>query len=221
MDNGLGLRLKDVHFGYPGRPGVLRGLSLDLRLGEKVGLIGANGSGKTTLLQVIVGLLKPQKGEVFFEVMGRPRKTEADFREVRERVGLVFQDADDQLFCPTVAEDVAFGPLNLGVGHAEAEKRVRETLETLGLAGFEERVTYQLSGGEKKLVSLATVLAMRPRVLLLDEPTAGLDETARERIVRLLKGLEVGYLMISHDKEVLAETCTRMLRLSGGRILEA
>jgi len=218
-NDGLGLRLKDIHFGYPGRSGVLQGLGLDLRLDEKVGLIGANGSGKTTLLHIIVGLLKPQSGEVFFE--DRPRVTEADFREVCEKVGLVFQDADDQLFCPTVAEDVAFGPLNLGVGHAEAERRVKETLATLGLSGFEERVTYQLSGGEKKLVSLATVLAMRPKMLLLDEPTSGLDETARERIIRLLKGLPVGYLIISHDKDVLAETCTRMLRLTGGRIVEA
>ena len=120
------------------------------------------------------------------EILGRERTKEADFKDVRAALGFVFQDADDQLFCPTVAEDIAFGPLNLGATQDQARKLVRETLETLGLSGFEDRVTYKLSGGEKKLVSLGTVLAMKPRMLLLDEPTTGLDEETVERIIKVL-----------------------------------
>ena len=139
-------------------------------------LLGPNGCGKTTLLHLIVGLLRPSAGQI--EAFGRQRMAEADFHEVRRRVGLLFQDADDQLFCPTVAEDVAFGPLNLGKSRDEVRRIVAGTLDSLGLAGYEHRVTYRLSGGEKRLVALATVLAMQPEVLLLDEPSGGLDDAS-------------------------------------------
>ena len=126
--------------------------------------------------------------------------------EVRQKVGLLFQNADDQLFCPTVIEDVAFGPLNQGKKPEEAVRIARETMDRLGLNGFEDRVTYKLSGGEKKLVSLATVLAMQPQVLLLDEPTAGLDEKTKERLVHILKNLEITFMVVSHENHFLEHT---------------
>ena len=208
-----------VHVAYdPARP-VLAGCDLSLDAGERVGLIGANGSGKTTLLAVIVGLVRGSSGRV--EVLGKPRATEAEFQEIRGPVGLLFQDPDDQLFCPTVAEDVAFGPLNLGVPRGEVRRIVARTLDSLGLAGYEDRITYKLSGGEKRLVALATVLAMQPELLLLDEPTSGLDEEARARVIKILAGLPQAMLLVSHDRSFLDRLATRVLRLAGGRITPA
>jgi cobalt/nickel transport system ATP-binding protein len=210
------IRLHDVTFGYDSDRDVLRELSLTLSEGDRVGITGPNGSGKTTLFHVIMGLLKPREGEI--EMFGKRMIDEADYREARERIGLLFQDANDQLFCPTVAEDVAFGPLNLGKRHDEALKIVRETLETLGLFGFEDRITYKLSSGEKKLVSLATVLAMKPEVLLLDEPTSGLDEETTERIIRVLNDSSTSYMIISQDREFLARTTRRIYRMANGTL---
>ena len=157
------IEFHDVDFAYdPGRP-VLTGCSFALGPASGWRLVGPNGSGKTTLLHLIVGLLRPARGRIV--AFGRERTAEADFHEVRRRAGLLFQDADDQLFCPTVAEDVAFGPLNLGKPREEVRRIVAATLDSLGLAGYEHRITYHLSGGEKRLVALATVLAMQPDVL--------------------------------------------------------
>lgn len=209
------LELRDVSFCYgSGRP-VLRGCSLRVGEGERVGLTGANGSGKTTLLHLAVGLLHPASGEVV--AFGKPRRREADFHEVRRRAGLLFQDTDDQLFCPTVAEDVAFGPLNLGRSRAEARRIVAETLERVGLPGFERRITYHLSGGERRLVALASVLAMQPDVLLLDEPTAGLDEAATARLIGVLQRLNQAMLVVSHDRGFRDEVteCSLLLREGG------
>jgi cobalt/nickel transport system ATP-binding protein len=214
------IRLNGIRFSYrPGEAPLFDGLEFSLPEGCRAGLVGANGSGKTTLFHLVMGLLRPQGGEI--EVFGRPCRSEGDFRLVREQVGLLFQDPDDQLFCPTVAEDVAFGPLNLGVSRTEVRRVVAETLERLGLSGFEERVTFRLSGGEKRLVSLATVLAMRPKLLLLDEPTSGLDEPTTERIVSLLREPGFSYLIISHDREFLSRTTQTTYRLEGGRIRQA
>lgn len=219
MDEHLPLiNIEGVSFAYdPGRP-VLEDLDFSLWPGERAGLVGPNGSGKTTLFHVIMGLLTPSAGRV--EVLGRERHREADFREVRARVGFLFQDPDDQLFCPTVAQDIAFGPLNLGLSHAQARSVVSETLELLGLPGFEDRVTYKLSGGEKKLVSLATVLAMGPGLLLLDEPAAGLDEATTDRIAGVLLESGLPYLIISHDPEFLSRTTTRLFFIDNGRVRE-
>ena len=210
------IRLRGVSFAYQHGPPVLEGLDMELREGESIGLVGPNGSGKTTLLHLIVGLLKPAAGEV--EIFGKSRSTEAEFREVRARIGLLFQDADDQLFSPTVAEDVAFGPLNLGMSRAEAGAIVGETLAAVGLSGFEERVIYRLSAGEKRLVSLAAVLAMRPDVLLLDEPISGLDDEARERIVEILAGMARAKVVISHDRDLLRRITSRVVRLERGKL---
>jgi cobalt/nickel transport system ATP-binding protein len=214
--NGLIINLEDISFGYPGRPPILDKLHLSLYRGDRMGLIGPNGSGKTTLFHVIMGLLKPYPGRI--EIFGTPVKEEKDFRSVRQRIGLLFQDADDQLFSPTVLEDVAFGPLNLGKSQDEAKKIARSTLESLGLAGFEDRVTYKLSGGEKRLVSLATIMAMEPEVLLLDEPTTGLDETTERRLVDILKRLDFSYILVSHNIDFLLETTDYIAYMSNGKI---
>ena len=211
------LHFCDVEFAYgPERP-VLQGCSFTLRPGQRVALHGANGSGKTTLLHLIVGLVKPTGGVI--EAFGTPRRSEADFHEVRRRVGLLFQDADDQLFCPTVAEDVAFGPFNLGKPRDEVRRIVQETLTAVGLAGYEHRVTHKLSGGEKRLVALATVLAMQPDVLLLDEPVSGLDDDATARLVALLGRLPQAMLIVAHDHEFLAQTTQERWNLCDGRVV--
>jgi cobalt/nickel transport system ATP-binding protein len=210
--------LTDVKFAYgPARP-VFTGLDIRVEAGERVGLWGPNGSGKTTLVHLIMGLLKPDSGTV--SVFGKVAENEKEFREVRRRIGLVFQDPNDQLFSPTVAEDIAFGPLNLGKTHTEAGEIVASTLETVGLSGFADRVTYQLSLGEKKLVALASVLAMEPEMLLLDEPMAGLDESAKEKITLVLREISAGYLLISHDKKVLEDLASRVVRLDPAAIAE-
>jgi len=215
-DNNTLIRLTDVTFAYPGGAPVLRGLNFSLSQGERVGLIGPNGSGKSTLLQVIEGLLKPQSGTV--EVFGQPCVMEKDFLPVRERIGFLFQNPDDQLFCPTVAEDVAFGPLNLGKKRDEAIEIVRKALDMLGLAGFEKRVTHHLSGGEKRLVSMATVLSMKPEILLLDEPVSGLDEKTAERVTEILTNLPQPRIVVSHDHAFLQRVTSSLRHLTNGGV---
>jgi cobalt/nickel transport system ATP-binding protein len=210
------ISLSSVSFAYEPARQVLDGIDLELATGERVGLVGPNGSGKTTILSLIVGLLRPTAGRI--EAFGKTRVTEADFREIRGRVGLLFQESDDQLFCPTVGEDVAFGPLNLGVPRHEVRTVVAHTLQSLGLAGYEHRITYKLSGGEKRLAALATVLAMQPEVLLLDEPTAGLDDEATCRVTEILAGLPQAMLVISHHREFLDRLTHRGCRLANGRL---
>ncbi len=212
------IEAKGIVFAYPGRPPVLDGADLALRAGERLCLVGPNGAGKSTLLQILVGLLMPTAGRV--AAFGRERRVEADFHEVRRRAGYVFQDPDDQLFCPTVAEDVAFGPLNLGRSRREAAEIVAATLDRLRLAHLADRVTHKLSGGEKRLVTLAAVLAMEPDVLLLDEPTNALDEETWDRLVEILKGLPQAMIVVSHDPHFRRAIGTRGLRLAGGRLTD-
>lgn len=210
------LRFNDIRFAYDPRRPVLDGCSCSLAQGDRVALCGDNGSGKSTLLKLAVGLLRPAQGSIW--AFGRDRTSEADFYEVRCRAGLLFQDADDQLFCPTVAEDVAFGPFNLGKSRDEVQRIVAETLAELGLSGYEERVTHKLSGGEKRLVALAGVLAMRPDVLLLDEPAAGLDEAAVARLADLLNRLPQTMIVAAHDRAFLAAVTRLRWQLQQGRI---
>jgi len=207
------IQLEGVAFAYGSSEPVLDGIDLSLGRGERVGLVGPIGCGKTTLLHLIVGLLRPTAGTI--RAFGKRRADERDFHEVRRRAGLVFQYADDQLFCPTVLEDVAFGPLNLGQTAAEATAVAAETLDLLGLKGFGGRITYKLSGGEKRLVALATVLAMAPDVLLLDEPTSGLDDTAVDRLTEILAGLPQAMVIASHDREFVKRTTNKTVELPG------
>jgi cobalt/nickel transport system ATP-binding protein len=213
------VELAGLSFAYPERRPVLRGLDFRLEAGERVGVLGPNGAGKSTLFMLAMGLLSPSAGEV--RLFGRRCAGEKDFQALRTRLGFCFQDPDDQLFSATVAEDVAFGPLNQGKGRRRALELVEESLAALGLEGFGERVTYHLSGGEKRLVGLATVLALEPEALLLDEPTAGLDPETTARLERVLDQSGLGWAVISHDRAFLERNCSRLVRLAGGRLRPA
>ncbi|MBU2627951.1 MAG: energy-coupling factor ABC transporter ATP-binding protein, partial [Proteobacteria bacterium] len=188
------IKLEDLSFSYPGSDTkVLDHLNLEINKGDKIGMMAPNGSGKTTLLHTIMGLCKPDAGTI--KVFGNLVQHEKDFLAVRSKIGLLFQDSDDQLFCPTVLDDVAFGPLNLGFSRQEAIDLSRKTLEKLGILSFEQSVTHRLSGGQKRLVALAAVLAMEPEVLLLDEPTAGLDNKVKEKLIHILNTLDISYFV--------------------------
>ena len=210
------IRLEGIRFAYPGGRPVLEDLDFTLYRGDRIGLVAPNGSGKTTLFHLIMGLLKPTAGRI--ELLGRPVADEKDFEAMRPRIGLLFQDADDQLFSPTVLEDVAFGPLNMGKSRDEAIAISRKTLDYLGLGAFEDRITFKLSGGEKRLVSLATVLAMGPEVLLLDEPTGGLDDRTKTRLKEILTEINLSYVVISHEFDFLSATTDRIYTMENGRI---
>jgi cobalt/nickel transport system ATP-binding protein len=214
--NDILIDLEDICFAYPGRSQVLKQLNFRLKAGQRLGLIGPNGSGKSTLMHLLMGLNKPDSGTI--RILGQPMRGEKDFKLARQQLGFVFQNADDQLFSPTVIEDVAFGLLNMGKPPQEAVALSREMLASLNLSGFEDRITYKLSGGEKKLVSLATVLVMNPQVLLLDEPTTGLDESTVERIIQVLSDLDIAYVVVSHEFDFLARTTTDIYTMKNGRI---
>ena len=212
------IRLEKISFTYPGSTAkVLDCLDLDLYARDRIGMMAPNGSGKTTLFHTIMGLCRPDSGRI--EIFGRPVSTEVEFQKVRSKIGLMFQDADDQLFCPTVVDDVAFGPLNLGLTPKNALKKARDILAALGIADLEPAITHRLSGGQKRLVALASVLAMEPRVLLLDEPTAGLDDKVKERLVEILNTLDVTLLVIAHDFNFLTSITDRVFSMENGRIL--
>nr|WP_320193361.1 ABC transporter ATP-binding protein [uncultured Desulfobacter sp.] len=210
------LRLDNISFNYLGRGRILNNLSLEINKGDRIGLVGPNGSGKTTLFHIIMGLLPAASGTI--EFFGTPVKTQKDFKKIYKKVGLMFQDADDQLFSPTVLEDVAFGPLNLGKSKAEARNIAQYTLERLGIAHFENRVTHKLSGGEKRLVALATVLSMEPELLLLDEPSTGLDENTKSTLVDVLNRLELSYILISHENDFMSQVTDTMFMMENGQL---
>ena len=210
------LSLKDVSFSYrPGRE-VLKGVSLSVARGEQLALIGANGVGKSTLLKLFVGLLEPQSG--FVEVCGMSvgRKNLA---EVRRAAGYVFQDAESQLFLANVWEDVAFGPRNMGLAEDEVRRRTEDALESVGISSLAQEHVYRLSGGQKRLASIATVLALRPDVLLLDEPTLALDPRNRRMVVRALGDLPCAKLIATHDLDFVLDSCSRVIVISDGRIV--
>lgn len=213
------IQLDGVSFMYETGRTVLDDLSIELRENERICVTGPNGSGKTTLLQLIMGLVRPVRGSVI--VFGKRCDSEADYKAVRRQVGYVFQDTDSQLFCPTVWEDVAFGPLNLGLSNEDVAAVVDRTLDRLHLGDLRDRVTYRLSHGQKRLVALATVLAMQPRILLLDEPTLGLDERHQSRLIETLLELSQEMIIVSHDKAFIDVVATRTVELRDGRICQA
>ena len=203
-------------FRYPDGVDALREVSLRIDVGERVALVGPNGSGKSTLLRHLTGLLSPSSGQL--SVMGLALAGE-NMIEIRRRVGYVFQDADDQLFCPTVLEDVAFGPLHLGLPTDEVVRRVRQSLELVGLSGYERRVPQKLSSGEKTLVALATVLSYSADVLVLDEPSASLDPRNRRRIMGVLAKLGGTQLIATHDLDLAWDLCERTVLMAEGRVV--
>ncbi|WP_417913981.1 energy-coupling factor ABC transporter ATP-binding protein [Candidatus Electronema sp. JM] len=214
------IELRQISFAYAGSSRLLLDQAdVTFDRSQRIGLIGPNGSGKTTLLHIIMGLRRPTGGSLLFK--GREISSKEDFRLLRRSIGMVFQDSDDQLFSPTVLEDVAFGPLNLGLSKEEALHVSRRTLADLELSRLEERITHQLSGGEKKLVSLATILSMQPEAMLLDEPTNNLDPATKNRLTAILKRLDIGYMIISHDWDFLAETCDVIYTMNSGKALRS
>ena len=211
--NGAVIQVDALSFTYPDGQRALDGLSLAVRDGEKVGLIGANGAGKSTLLLHLNGIL-PSNGCV--RVLGM-KVEKANLKTIRQSVGLVFQNPDDQLFCPTVGDDVAFGPRQLRLPEAEVAARVRDSLAAVGLRGFEARSAFHMSFGEKKRVAIATVLSMNPKVLALDEPTSNLDPRSRKELIRLLRRLGGTQIIASHDLDLVRTLCDRAVLLSKGK----
>ncbi len=204
-----------VSYSYPdGRP-ALRGVELHIEHGERVAILGPNGAGKTTLMLHLNGLMR---GEGSLEVAGL-QVEDRTLAALRRRVGLVFQDPDDQLFMPTVVEDVSFGPLNQGLPPAEVERRVGEALAAVRMNGAAERAPHQLSMGERRRVAIATVLAMRPSLLVLDEPSANLDPRARRELLDILEEIDRTMLLTTHDLPMAAELCERAVILADGRIV--
>jgi cobalt/nickel transport system ATP-binding protein len=208
------LWVEDLSFSYPGEPQVLHSINLCLQRGEKAALVGPNGAGKSTLMLHLNGILS---GSGRIEIAGlsveRP-----NLPAVRARVGLVFQNPDDQLFSPTVYEDVAFGPLHMGLPEDEIHRRVQLALEMVGMDRYGERLSHHLSVGEKKRIAIATVLSMDADILALDEPTAGLDPRARRSLIQLLKDLPLTMLVSTHDMQMVRELLPRMIIMDEGRI---
>lgn len=209
------IQVQGLHYSYPGGGAVIRDVSFSVAAGERVAMLGANGAGKSTLLLHLNGLLLPDAGTI---MVGGTHVTKETLREVRRKVGFVFQEPDDQLFLPTLLEDVAFGPLNDGASQAEAKRGASQLLQTLGLEHVAGRAAHHLSGGEKRLASLATVLVMEPDVLVLDEPTASLDARGRRRIVELLDRREETLVLATHDLDVARALCDTAIVLADGRI---
>lgn len=209
------IEVKDLYFSYPDGRDALRGVSLFVAPGEKVGLVGPNGAGKSTLILHLNGILS-DRGEV--RVCGK-QVEEASLGEIRASVGLVFQDPDDQLFSPTVFEDVAFGPLYMGMSEARVRERVAQALRSVNLGDYEKRISHHLSGGEKKRVAIATVLSMDPEILVLDEPTSGLDPRARRSLINLLRDLPQTMLVSTHDIRMVAELFARTIVIDQGELV--
>ncbi len=207
---------RDLHYTYPDGTEAVKGISFRITHGESVAVVGANGAGKSTLLQHLNGYLIPSRGELR---IGDYTLTRKNIDQVRRSVGMVFQDPDDQLFMPTVFDDVAFGPLNLGLPEDEVREKVRLALETVGMTHLMKRPPYKLSGGEKRSVAIATVLAMSPDVLVMDEPSSNLDPMARRRLIGLLKSFHHTKIIATHDLDMALEVCERTIVIHHGRLL--
>jgi len=209
------IEIRNLSYSYPDGSAVFEGINLKINEGERVGIIGPNGAGKTTLLLHLNGILRG-KDEVKIFGLGL---NNGNLHEIRKRVGLVFQDPDDQLFSPTVFDDVAFGPLNMELSKDEVNNRVKESLEEVGMSGFEKRFSHALSAGEKKRIAIATVLSMNPDILAIDEPTSNLDPGMRKNLIALLGGFQTTLIIASHDLNMVEQLCTRVILLNRGRII--
>lgn len=210
------LFVNDLHFNYPDGHSALKGISLQIQQGEKVALVGPNGAGKSTLMLHLNGILGTGEGAV--QVAGM-LLTKQNLPLIRAKVGLVFQNPDDQLFSPTVFDDVAFGPLHMGLPEADIRARVAKALVQVGIADFGERLSHHLSIGQKKRVAIATVLAMEPEILVLDEPSAGLDPRGRRALINLLRELPVTMLVSTHDMALVQELFPRMIIVDEGQVM--
>jgi cobalt/nickel transport system ATP-binding protein len=210
------VHVNNLSFSYPDGHPALRGITLHIEPGEKVALVGPNGAGKSTLMLHLNGILMAKSGQV--EVCGLDIE-ESNLNRVRASVGLVFQNPDDQLFSPTVFEDVAFGPIYQGLSPQQVNERVQSALAAVNMLDYAPRVSYHLSTGEKKRIAIATVLSMHPEVLVLDEPTAGLDPRARRTLIRLLRELPITMLVSTHDLAMVRELFPRTIIMDGGQVV--
>lgn len=210
------VEFEDVRFRYPDGTEALKGVSFRITHGESVGLIGANGAGKSTLLMQMNGYMLPSAGTVTIGDLQLTRRTR---QEIRKKVGVVFQNPDDQLFMPTVCDDVAFGPLNLGMSPEKVQDRVVTALRTVGCLDVREKPPHHLSGGQKRAVSIATVIAMDPDILVMDEPSSNLDPKSRRYLIRLLEGFEHTKIVAAHDLDFILDVCRRCLVIHDGRIV--
>jgi cobalt/nickel transport system ATP-binding protein len=213
--DGAQIEIEHLHYVYPDGFEALRGIDLRIGAGEKVALVGPNGAGKSTLILHLNGIFEPSHGivRVGGEVVDR-----RSVRRIRALVGLVFQDPDDQLFSPTVYEDVAFGPLHMGIPQEQIHARVERALAAVGMSGAERRMPHRLSLGQRKRVAIASVLSMDPSILVLDEPTSGLDPRGRRELIRLLDGMSQTMIVSTHDMRLVAELFPRMLIMDEGRL---
>ncbi|MFI7599903.1 energy-coupling factor ABC transporter ATP-binding protein [Actinoplanes sp. NPDC049681] len=214
----MSLRIAGLTYAYPDGTAALRGANLTVAEGERVALLGPNGAGKTTLVLHLNGVLHGGAGTVEVGGLRVDARDRSRLAEIRRRVGIVFQDPDDQLFMPTVAEDVAFGPANQGLRGAELAARVDEALAAVGMAAHRDQVPHHLSFGQRRRVAVATVLAMRPQLLVLDEPSSNLDPASRRELAEILERLPVTVLMVTHDLPYAMQLCPRSVILDGGRI---
>lgn len=215
------VEVRSLNYAYSAGPTVLSDISFEVAAGETVALVGPSGAGKTTLLMHLNGLLPerpPTDAQDASVAVAGIAVRSSTLQQIRQRVGFVFQDPDDQLFCPTVREDVAFGPLNLGLDRNEVLRRVQESLDRVGLSGFEHRSTLQLSVGERKRVCLAGVLACEPEVLVLDEPFSNLDPRARRGLIEILREFPGSQVIATHDLDLVVELCSRVIVLDGGQV---
>lgn len=214
------IELKDISYFYASsKTKALDSVSLKIYPGEKIAILGANGAGKSTLFRHLNGILRPSSGQVLINGQEITRK---NIKQVRQTVGMVFQNPDDQILAPTVEQDVAFGPMNMGLPEEEVERRVAEALELVHMSGFEERSPHHLSGGQKKLVAIAGILAMRPKVVVLDEPTAGLDPLTASQVINMIEemNLQLGITVIlsTHDVDIVPSFAERVYVIHDGRI---
>lgn len=208
------IEFKNVSFEYENGHKVLNSVSFSVADGESVGLIGANGAGKSTLMKILLGLL-PYEGEVTVDGLRVEKK---NLPELRRKLGFVLQDSDNQMFMPTVYEDMMFAPRNYGLSRAEAEERVDGVLARLGLTELKHRYNHKISGGEKRMAAIATVLAMEPEVMIMDEPSTALDPLNRRTVINTVNGLGMTKLIASHDLDMILDTCTRVILLHGGEL---
>ena len=206
---------ENVSFAYEKDRPALRAVSFGIGVGEAVGLIGANGAGKSTLMKALLGLVIPE-GEVRVDGLRVEKRT---LPEVRRKLGFVLQNSDNQMFMPTVYEDMLFGPLNYGLSREEAEARADEALRRLGLEALKRRHNHRLSGGEKRMAAIATILAMAPEAILMDEPTSALDPYNRRLVINIIRDLPQTRLIASHDLDMILDTCQRVILLAEGRIV--
>lgn len=209
------LRFENVCFAYPGGDKVLDGITFEVNDGEKVGLIGANGAGKSTLMKCVPGLLEAS-GTI---TVGRLEVSRDNIRDIRKKVGYVLQDPDNQMFMPKVIDDMIFGPVNYGLSREEAEAQADRVLEELGISALRDRYNHRISGGEKRMAAIATVLAMGPDIMLMDEPSSSLDPRNRRSLINTVIGMDKTMLIASHDLDMILDTCSRVILLDRGKVI--